>query len=247
VFLTTVILPAAIASSRDFLHPEQVCNGVRSGADALVHETREFIDKYAEYDDYVLASIDARNAFNVFSRQKMLHAACGHAPNLVRWINLIYGKQQPPRVLRDYKFRSQKGAQQGDPAAMLLFSLVIQPLLRQISNTCDLELNSFYADDGKIGGCNREVDKALDILRDDGPLVQYYLQPTRTLGYGRTMNPTKLDALACAYPMDMRYVDDGVTILGVPIGDNRYVAQYLEDKFVSIDRVLTPSEDVRHL
>jgi hypothetical protein len=53
------------------------------------------------------------------------------------------------------------------------------------------------------------------------------------------MNPTKLDALVCAYPMDMRYVDDGVTILGVPIGDNSYVAQYLEDKFVSIDRVLT--------
>jgi hypothetical protein len=43
------------------------------------------------------------------------------------------------------------------------------------------------------------------------------------------------------------FVDDGVTILGVPIGNKSYVAQYLEDKFVSIDRVLTPSEDVRHL
>jgi hypothetical protein len=97
----------------------------------------------------------------------------------------------------------------------------------------------YYADDGKIGGCIREVHKALDILRDDGPLVQYYLQPTKTLGHARTMNPTKLDALVCVYPMDMRYVDDGVTILGVPIADNSYVAQYLEDKFVSIDRVLT--------
>jgi hypothetical protein len=136
----------------------------------------------------------------------MLHATCGYAPSLVRWINLIYGKQQLPRVVGGYKFRSQEGAQQGDPAAMLLFSLVIQPLLRHISNTCDLELNLFYADDGKIGGCNREVHKALDILRDDGPLFQYYLLPTRTLGYERTMNPTKLDALVCAYPMDMRYV-----------------------------------------
>jgi hypothetical protein len=88
-----------------------VCNGVRSGADALVHGTREFIDKFAEDDDYVLESIDARNAFNAFSRQKMLHAACGHAPNLVRWINLIYGTQQPPLVLGDFKFRSQEGAQ----------------------------------------------------------------------------------------------------------------------------------------
>jgi hypothetical protein len=58
-------------------------------------------------------------------------------------INLINGKQQAPLVLGDYKFRIQEGAQQGDPAAMLLFSLAIQPLLRQISNTCDLELNLF--------------------------------------------------------------------------------------------------------
>jgi hypothetical protein len=92
----------------------------------------------------------------------------------------------------------------------------------------------FYADDGMICGCIREFHKALDILRDDGRLVQYYLQPTKTLGYAWTMNPTKLDALVCACPMDMRYVDDGVTILGVPIGDNSYVAQYLADKFVSL-------------
>jgi hypothetical protein len=35
---------------------------------------------------------------------------------------------------------------------MLLFSLSIQPLLRTISNTCELKLNKFYAGDGKIGG-----------------------------------------------------------------------------------------------
>jgi hypothetical protein len=58
------------------------------------------------------------------------------------------------------------------------------------------------------------------------------------------MNPTKLDALVCAYAMDMRYVDDGVTILGVPIGDNSNVAQYLEDKFVSIDRLLTLLQNI---
>jgi hypothetical protein len=44
---------------------------------------------------------------------------------------------------------------------MLLFSLVIQPLLRQISNTRDLEFNLLYVDDGKIGGWIREVHKLL--------------------------------------------------------------------------------------
>jgi hypothetical protein len=84
-----------------------------------------------------------------------------------------------------------------------------------------------YADDGKIGGCNLEVHKARNILRDEGPLVQYYLQPTKTLGYGRTMNSTKLAAIFHAFPMDMRYHDAGVTILGEPIGDNSYVTSIL--------------------
>jgi hypothetical protein len=64
-----------------------------------------------------------------------------------------------------------------------------------------------------------EVHKALDILRDECPLVQTYLQPAQTLGYGRTMNTTKLTALVQDYPMDMHYHDAGVSILGVPIDD----------------------------
>jgi hypothetical protein len=150
----------------------------------------------------------------------MLDAAREYAPNLVRWNNLTYGKQQPPHDLGNHKFPSREGAQQGDPAAMLLFSFAINPLLLKISNTFDLTLNLFYANDGKIGGHILEVHKALDILRDEGPLVQYYLQPAKELGYGRTMNMISLTALVHGYPMDMRYHDAGVAILGVPIGGN---------------------------
>jgi hypothetical protein len=53
------------------------------------------------------------------------------------------------------------------------------------------------------------------------------------------MNMAKLTALVHGYPMDMRYHDAGVTIFGVPIGDNSYVTQFLEDKFDLIDCVLT--------
>jgi hypothetical protein len=67
--VTKVLLPAAIAFSREFLHPEQACNGVRSGADALVHETREFLEEYPDDGDFVIVSIDAWNAFNTFSAE----------------------------------------------------------------------------------------------------------------------------------------------------------------------------------
>jgi hypothetical protein len=182
-----------------------------------------------------------RGTLSILSRQKMLDAAREYAPNLVRWINLIYGEQNPPSLLGTTNSRAKKDLSnlRGDPAALLLFSLAIQPLQRKISNTCDLALNTYYADDGKVGGGILEVHMALNIPRDEGPVVQYYLPPTKTLGYGRTMNSTKLATLVRAYPMDMSYHDAGVTILGVLIVDNSYVMQYLDDKFASIDRVLT--------
>jgi hypothetical protein len=53
------------------------------------------------------------------------------------------------------------------------------------------------------------------------------------------MTSTKIAALVRAYPMDMAYRDAGVTVFGMPIGDNSHVFQYLDDEFASINRVLT--------
>jgi hypothetical protein len=72
-----------------------------------------------------------------------------------------------------------------------------------------------YFTKSQLSETDNKVHKALNIQRDEGRLVHYYLQPTKTLGYGRTMNSTKLAALGRAYPMDMRHHDAGDTILGV--------------------------------
>jgi hypothetical protein len=89
-----VLLSAAIASSREFLRPEQVCNSVRSGADVLVHETREFLDKHVE-DDFVMVSIDAWNSFSAFSRKEVLDLAREQAPSAFRRINPALESSSP--------------------------------------------------------------------------------------------------------------------------------------------------------
>jgi hypothetical protein len=53
------------------------------------------------------------------------------------------------------------------------------------------------------------------------------------------MESTKLAALVHAYPMDIRDDDTAVIILRLPIGDNSYVTQHLDEKLASTDRVLT--------
>jgi hypothetical protein len=125
---------------------------------------------------------------------------------------------------------------------MLLFSLVIQPLLRNFSSACDFKPGILYVDDGKFGGCIPEVRKALDILSRNCPLVQYYRQPTRTIGYGRTINPTRVADLVRAHPVERRHDDAGVTISDVRIGSDSCVVQYHIDtsSLIEIDLTLIP-------
>ena len=71
---------------------------------------------------------------------------------------------------------------------MLLFSLTVQPLIRRISQTCNLELNRWYADDGLLIGRIAEVKRALQILRDEGPAHNFYMHVGKTKSYWPTID-----------------------------------------------------------
>jgi hypothetical protein len=91
---------------------------------------------------------------------------------LIRWKNVIYGKQQPPHDIGGHKFPSQERAQQGDPAAMQLFSLAIELLPRKISKNCDMKFNMFARMTVTLAVAFWKSTKLVDTLRDEGPLVQ---------------------------------------------------------------------------
>lgn len=127
---------------------------------------RAFTTRNADDDDFIGIRIDARNAFNLFYRQQMLDAARVHPPYLACFVNMVYAMQAPPLLLGYHRISSEEGARHGDPATMVLFSLFIQPFIRQITGDCDLELNLWYAEDGTIGVTISKVHKALNVLRD---------------------------------------------------------------------------------
>lgn len=142
--VTKVHLPSAIEDNRDRPLPEELANAVPSGMDAIVHDCRMLMIRYGRESNYVMVSVDARNAFNSFSRQSLLDRLPLRTPSLTRFLNVIYGSTVPDLILpsnRRFLMQSKEGTQQGEPACMLLFSRAIHPLVRRLSRHCCLALN----------------------------------------------------------------------------------------------------------
>ena len=70
--VTKVLLPPAIEDTRDRPLPEQLSIAVPSGMDAIGHNCRRGMYRHGRDSNYVMASVDAPNAFNTFSRQSLL-------------------------------------------------------------------------------------------------------------------------------------------------------------------------------
>ena len=181
-----VLLAAAIADTQDYLRPEQLANSVPCGIDSLVHDARMMSMPNFKVSDFIVVSIDARNAFTIFLRQRTLYSLPRRAPSLTRFCNIVHGRTIPPQVLPSVPPRilsCREGTQQGDPSSMLLLSLATQPLIRRISQTCTLAMNRWYADDGTLAGRLPDVLKALLILVSEGLIHQFCLNPNNTLVY----------------------------------------------------------------
>lgn len=211
------------------------------------------MDKHGDDDQILLVSVDARNAFNNYSRQALLKLIVERAPNLARFVNLLYGGDAPPIVFGDHILRSAEGSQQGDPLSMLLFSLVIQPMLKRVSAECDLLLNVWYADDGALVGTHAQVKKALDIIAQEGLKVQYFMRPDKSRAFWPTMNVIRMAPLVLAYPLKVQRIptglrslgiSDGIVISGAPLRSPQLCAGFLENKLSHAADVLAQIAEV---
>ena len=90
--VTKVLLPATIADTKGYLEPEQLANGIPSAMDAVVHDARMLMKRYGQDSDFVMVPIDAKSAFNSYSRHRMLNILPERAPSLARFTNALYAE-----------------------------------------------------------------------------------------------------------------------------------------------------------
>ena len=80
-----------------------------------------------------MVRLDYKNAFNSVNRPKMLQELRSTNPKLSPWLEFTYCKEALLFIQGGLTITSQEGIQQGDPLAHMLFSVAINPVVRQIA------------------------------------------------------------------------------------------------------------------
>ena len=103
----------------------QVCAGHKSGDEEAIHVIREIFE--------AALLIDASNVFNFLSRAAALHNIRVLCPMIA--IYAISTCRMPARLFVIGGLESSEGTIQGDPLAMILYTVSLQPLITPLSIT----------------------------------------------------------------------------------------------------------------
>ena len=142
---------------------------------------------------------------------------------------------------------SERGLHQGDPLAALLFSLVLHRLVKLIHERVPrLKLNGWYLDDGTLIGATEQLRQAVDILEAEGPPLGLVLSTAATVPPpGRPKSTIWCPGLIGGQddPLDkglVRVKEDGVILLGAPLGSAAFVAKAVREKVKKVRQITSP-------
>ncbi len=158
-----------------YFNPIQLGYGTKGGCEAATHAARTYITNQLTSDKIIL-KVDFENAFNSIERDEMLHRVKDTIPQLYPFLYQSYSSQSI-LTFGNKIINSSVGAQQGDPAGCLYFSLKIHPIITKLSS----ELNVWYLDDGTLGGSPDQVMADLIAIKE-------YCEP-----FGLRINPGKCE------------------------------------------------------
>ena len=126
----------------------QLCAGQNSGSEAPIHAKHTIFESH---DTDAALLIDASNAFNALNRAAALHNIRILCPIIA--IYAINTYRQPARlfVIGGKEIVSAEGTTQGDPLAMGLYALSIQPLITSLQAQSSVKQCCFAYDASGAG------------------------------------------------------------------------------------------------
>ena len=126
----------------------------------------------ADDNDAVLL-IDASNAFNSLNRSAALHNIRILCPTLATFAINTYRKPAGLFITGGKEIKSPEGTTQGDPIAMGLYAVSLQPLITHL-NLFSSARQCWFADDAIAAGILEELKIWWDELVTDGQLLGYF-------------------------------------------------------------------------
>ena len=153
----------------------QVCAGHKSGSEAAIHAMRELFEH--DNSDTVLL-IDASNAFNSLNRAAALHNIRVLCTSIATYA--INTDREPARlfIVGGQELRSSEGTTQGDPLAMSLYAISLQPLITRLQ-VRSAASQCWYAGDAAGCGSLGDVKTWWDELMVSGPPLGYFPNPQK--------------------------------------------------------------------
>ena len=131
----------------------QVCAGLKCRSEAAIHAMRKMFE--ADGNDAVLL-IDASNAFNSLNKSAALHNIRILCPTLATFAINTYREPARPFITGGKEIKSAEGTTQGDPIAMGLYAVSLQPLITHL-NLFSSARQRWFADDASAAGTLEEL------------------------------------------------------------------------------------------
>ena len=147
----------------------QLCAGVSSACEAIVHTVRNVFES-GEAEGLLL--IDASNAFNSLNRSLALRNILHLCPSLGRVLVNLYRMESSLFIGND-TLLSKEGTTQGDPLAMVMYAVASIPLIHDLSSISEVK-QLWYADDATGMGSLKGLRSWWDRINELGRYYGYW-------------------------------------------------------------------------
>ncbi len=221
---------------------DQLAAGLQAGIEGGTHAATEFWQQQAHQPEFGFLSLYAQNAFNELDHNMMLYVVCHLWPAGARFTFNCY-QYQAVIHLHDaiagiaHTLLSKTGVTQGDPIAMLLYSITVLPLIRRLRELFSDLLHIWYANDGDAAGPIPRLRKFLSVVQHLGEPYGHKVQVDKC----KLITPqANLRAATRSFPQrhtSSRYprlkIVHGARFLGSFLGEPDLCHQWIDEKTTS--------------
>ncbi|XP_068696931.1 uncharacterized protein [Montipora foliosa] len=167
--------------------------------------------------------VDASNAFNSLSRAAALSNIRVLCPLIATYVTNVYRIPARLFVVGGNELKSAEGSTQGDPLAMLMCAISLQPLISLLHNRSTAK-QCWFADDATGVGPLEEVKQWWDELRGAGPPLGYYPNPKKCWLVVKPEKEGRAKEMFAGTGINI--TTEGHKHLGAALGSRSYLEQY---------------------